>query len=60
MVNVIRMGIPAESAIKASTYNPAKALGLLDRIGSIEEGKEAKLVILEADYTIVKVVNNSL
>ncbi|MBR3645792.1 MAG: N-acetylglucosamine-6-phosphate deacetylase [Lachnospiraceae bacterium] len=56
MLNVIKMGIPEETAVKAATYNPAKAIGILDRTGSIAEGKEAKLVIVDNDYSIVEVI----
>lgn len=56
MVNVINMGIPVESAIKAATYNPAKAIGILDRCGTIEAGKEAKIVILDKEYNIERVI----
>lgn len=56
MVNVIKMGIPEESAIKAATFNPAKAIGITDRVGTIEEGKEGKLVIIDDNYNIVEVI----
>jgi imidazolonepropionase len=42
--------LPAE-AVTALTLNAAAALGRADRIGSIEPGKQADLVILEVpDY----------
>ena len=34
-----------EKAIESITINPAKALGIEDRVGSIEVGKDADLVI---------------
>jgi imidazolonepropionase-like amidohydrolase len=40
-----RYGMPVTEAIKAMTLNPALAFGFADRFGSIEEGKEADLVI---------------
>jgi imidazolonepropionase-like amidohydrolase len=47
MARGIRIGfdIPPERAIRWLTANPAKALGLADRIGSLEPGKMADLVI---------------
>jgi imidazolonepropionase-like amidohydrolase len=33
-------------ALKTATYNPAKFLGLLDRLGTVEKGKLADLVLL--------------
>lgn len=56
MVNVIKMGVPREVAIKAATYNPAKAIDILERCGTIEYGKEGKVVLLDKDYDIVKVI----
>lgn len=38
-------GLEEEEALKAITINPAKILGLDDRIGSLEPGKDADLVI---------------
>ena len=49
--NVLSWGIGEEEAIRAATYNPAKALGALDKIGSIEKGKYADFVITNADYS---------
>ena len=49
--NTISWGIPEEEAVRAASYNPAKALGAHDRIGSIEEGKFADFVITNADYS---------
>ena len=36
-------------ALKAITINPAKICGIADRVGSIETGKDADLVIYEGD-----------
>ena len=44
-------GVPEEEAVCAASYNPAKALGVHDRIGSIETGKLADFVITNADYS---------
>ena len=38
-----------EAALKAITIVPAEILGVSDRIGSITEGKDADLVILDGD-----------
>jgi N-acetylglucosamine-6-phosphate deacetylase len=39
-------------AIRMASYNPAKALGVLSRKGSIEIGKDADLVVLNADLKV--------
>ncbi len=38
-------GLPAEEALKAVTLSPAKILGIDDRIGSLQTGKDATLMI---------------
>ena len=47
----LRMGLTAEEAIAAATINPAVTIGRQDVIGSLEPGKQADLIVLEAsDY----------
>lgn len=52
------IGIPLEKAIRAASYNPAVALGIEERTGSIAEGKWADLVVLndqlQVEYVLVK------
>lgn len=45
----VRGGIPRDVALRAITLNAAKVLGLDDRIGSIEVGKEAYLTVFSGD-----------
>lgn len=42
-------GLPRDEAIKAITLYPAQILGLAHRLGSIEVGKDANLVLLSGD-----------
>lgn len=42
-------GLPYEEAWKAITINPANAIGIADRVGSLEPGKDADIVIWDAD-----------
>ncbi|MBZ9778840.1 amidohydrolase family protein [Psychroflexus sp. CAK8W] len=42
-------GVPAEEAWKFVTLNPAKLLHIDDRVGSIKEGKDADVVLWNAD-----------
>ena len=41
-----------EQAIRGASYNPARVLGLQERKGSLEEGKDADLVVLEHDLSV--------
>ena len=45
----VRNGMTREGALRAVTLVPAAQLGLEDRIGSIEPGKDADLVVLSGD-----------
>ncbi|MFD0214552.1 N-acetylglucosamine-6-phosphate deacetylase [Streptomyces hirsutus] len=45
-------GLPVEHAVAALSANPARLLGMDDRIGSLEPGKDADLVVLDADFTL--------
>lgn len=45
----VREGISRERALKAVTLWPAEMLGLGDRLGSIEKGKDANIVVLTGD-----------
>lgn len=46
--NLMRMcNIPLTEAILCATENPAKMVGVFDRIGSLDVGKQADLLVLE-------------
>ncbi len=45
----VRNGVDRKTALESITINPAKALGVGDRIGSIEVGKVANLVVFSGD-----------
>ena len=42
-------GLDEATALESITLNPARALGVADRIGSIEPGKDADIIILDGD-----------
>ncbi len=42
----VQFGIPLAEAIRAASYNPARSLGLDNRLGSLDIGKEASIVLL--------------
>lgn len=45
----VREGMDREEALKAITVNPAKICGIEDRVGTIQAGKDADLVIFDSD-----------
>jgi imidazolonepropionase len=47
-IATLRMRITVEEALTAATLNGAFSLGLAGEIGSIEEGKRADFVLLDA------------
>ena len=51
LVNVLSWGIREEDALRASTWNPACAIGAQKEVGSIEEGKVADFILCNPDYT---------
>ena len=56
MKNAMKFGIREEDAVRAATYNPACALGVQDKIGSVEPGKLADFVVCDKDYNIQEIV----
>ncbi|MGB3924732.1 MAG: amidohydrolase family protein, partial [Caldicoprobacterales bacterium] len=48
--NVVKLaGVSLEDAVAMASINPARLLGLDDKIGSIEVGKRADLVVIDDD-----------
>jgi imidazolonepropionase-like amidohydrolase len=45
----VKAGMDPFEALKAITINPAKQIGIADRVGSLEVGKDADLVIADGD-----------
>ena len=45
----VKAGMNREEAFRALTVNPARALGIDDRVGSLEEGKDADIVLWNGD-----------
>lgn len=54
--NLLRFtGLSLEKLVPIYTENPARLVNIFDRKGSIEEGKDADLVVLDKEYNITKV-----
>jgi N-acetylglucosamine-6-phosphate deacetylase len=49
-------GLTPADAVQAISVNPARLLGLSDRIGTLEPGKDADLVVLDEAYDLVGVM----
>ncbi|MFB7370272.1 N-acetylglucosamine-6-phosphate deacetylase [Streptomyces sp. NPDC056222] len=49
-------GLPVESIVQAISANPARLLGIDDRVGSLEPGKDADLVVLDENFDIAGVM----
>ena len=52
MRHAIACGIPKEDAVRAATYNPAKELGVLSEMGTLEPGKLANFLLLDEDFNL--------
>jgi dihydroorotase-like cyclic amidohydrolase len=46
---LVRAGLSPMEALRTATYNPAKYFGQLDSMGTVERGKVADLVLLDAN-----------
>jgi imidazolonepropionase-like amidohydrolase len=48
-ITAVKYGLDTEAALKSLTINAAQILGVSKRVGSIQKGKDADLVILNGD-----------
>ena len=56
----VKFGIPLEDAVYCSSYTPAKRLGVEDKKGSIDAGKDADLVVVDDQLNIKYVFKNGV
>lgn len=47
--SAVAFGFPREKAIEAMTLEPARILGVADRVGSLSPGKDATLIVTDGD-----------
>lgn len=48
----VKAGMDPFAALQAITINPARHIGVADRVGSLEEGKDADIVLADGDPTV--------
>ncbi len=48
--------LPFWKVVAAASLNPARAIGVDDRKGSLEAGKDADIIITDGDFNIVKTI----
>jgi imidazolonepropionase-like amidohydrolase len=46
---LVQAGLTPGEALKTATYNPAEFLGMVDRLGTVEKGKLADLMLLDGN-----------
>lgn len=52
------MNIPLASAVKCAAVNPAKAIGIYDKYGSLTVGKQANVVLLDENLDIKYIIKD--
>ena len=57
---VERCGVDVSAALYAATEGPARLLNIFETRGSIEVGKRADLVILKADFEVIRTISNGI
>jgi N-acetylglucosamine-6-phosphate deacetylase len=46
------VGVPLDQAVKMASLNPARAMGFSSRLGSLAEGKDASLVVIDDQVNV--------
>ncbi len=52
--------IPLGAAVKCASVNPAKSIGIYHEVGSLEEGKEADILLIDKELNLVKVIHGGV
>jgi beta-aspartyl-dipeptidase (metallo-type) len=53
---LVKQGVPLEAALKLVSSNPARRVGIFQDKGSIDEGKDADLLIVAPDLDLESVM----
>lgn len=56
MRTAVSFGIPLEEAVAAATINPAKSIGIDDKVGSFAVGKRADVLLVDQELRLVRVI----
>ena len=62
----VREGLPEYEALKSITVNAAKIVGIFDRVGSLEAGKDADIAVFDGDplevmsHCVMTVINGEI
>jgi len=57
---LVEKGMSLHEATSYASLNPARAVGLADRIGSLEEGKEADLILVRHNHGELPIVERAM
>ena len=50
--NMVKAGVQVENAIRMASETPARIMGVADRKGSLEKGKDADILILDEKLNV--------
>lgn len=53
---VSEWNVPINEAVRITSYNQAKLLGIIDNVGEIKPGSEADILLLDKDLNLQKVI----
>ena len=58
MMKVMRdiVGVPLADAVKMASLTPARILGVDDKLGSLEVGKQADIVLLDEELNVINTI----
>ncbi|MDE6845342.1 MAG: amidohydrolase family protein, partial [Lachnospiraceae bacterium] len=60
MHTAVRMGISKEEAVRAASFNPAKAVGMEDECGMLKEGRKADILIADREFNLREVIKSGI
>lgn len=56
----IQMGIPREEAVRAATYNPARAIGKEGECGVLQVGSRADILVTDREFGLLEVIKSGI